>query len=102
MQTSEKASERGKKGGKREKGETPHTLLLSPHPPRCFRAFCLGPLSRLSWNREQVSYPKMFRGEKENVEKENKLKGLYMVVGVKFSFDPFSVSSTALQVSKLM
>lgn len=99
MQTSEKASERGKKGGKREKGETPHTLLVSPQPPR---AFCLGPLSRLSWNREQVSYPKMFRGEKENVEKENKLKGLYMVVGVKFSFDPFSVSSTALQVSKLM
>ena len=90
MQTSEKASERAKNGGKREKGETPHRLLVSPKPPRCFRAFCLGPLSLLSWNREQVSHPKMFRGGKENLEKESKLKGLYMVVGVKFSFEPFS------------
>lgn len=73
---------------------------ISP-APTLFSRILLGPLSYYLEPRTG-SYPKMFRGGKENVEKENKLKGPYIVVSVKFSVDPFLVLSPALQVSKLI
>lgn len=94
---------RKQKTAGREKKEKLHigsSYLLSPKAVFAHFFSVRFPYYLGIWNR--LATLRRSGEETENVEKENKLKGLYMVVGVKFSFDPFSVSSTAIQVSKLI